>query len=112
MTFWLDAHLHPELAPWLGSRFKVVAKTLKEIGLRDADDPVLFDAARRFGSIVIMTKDDDFVELVERRGAPPQILWLTVGNVTKRELESILQAAFPRALEQLEAGAPIVEISR
>jgi predicted nuclease of predicted toxin-antitoxin system len=90
----------------------VIAKTLKEIGLRDAEDPVLFDAARRFGNIVIMTKDDDFVELVERQGAPPQIVWLTVGNATKLELEGILQVAFPRALEQLEAGAPIVEISR
>jgi predicted nuclease of predicted toxin-antitoxin system len=41
MTFWLDAHLQPELAVWLGSRFKVFVKPLAEIGLRDADDDVL-----------------------------------------------------------------------
>ena len=41
MTFWLDAHLQPELAVWLGSRFKVFVKHLAEIGLRDADDDVL-----------------------------------------------------------------------
>jgi predicted nuclease of predicted toxin-antitoxin system len=112
MTFWLDAHLHPQLAEWLGSQFKVVAKTLREIGLRDAKDTELFEAARRFGKIVIVTKDDDFVELVERRGAPPQIVWLTTGNSTKLELQAILQKSFARAVEKLESGAPIVEISR
>ena len=38
MTFWLDAHLDPKLSPWLGSRFKIVAKPLREIGLRDDED--------------------------------------------------------------------------
>lgn len=106
MTFWIDANLHPQLAEWLGSQFKVVAKPLKEIGLRDANDTELFNA------IVIVTKDEDFVELVERGGAPPQVVWLTTGNLTKLELQIILRKSFARAIEQLESGAPIVEISR
>ena len=56
MTFWLDAHLDPQLAPWLGSQFGVIVKTLAEIDLRDATDVELFAAARRFGSIVIVSK--------------------------------------------------------
>ena len=60
MTFWLDAQLDPALAAWLGSRFGVIAKALREVGLRDAEDEELFDAARRFGGIVIVTKDADF----------------------------------------------------
>jgi hypothetical protein len=48
MTFWLDAQLDPELAAWLGATFKVIAKTVREIGLRDATDEELFAAGGRF----------------------------------------------------------------
>jgi len=113
MTFWLDAHLKPDLAAWLGARFKVIAKPFRELGLHTAKDPVVFEAARLLGGdVVIVTKDDDFVELVERLGAPPQVVWLTVGNVTTIELQVILGKLFPPALEKLQAGAPVVEISR
>jgi predicted nuclease of predicted toxin-antitoxin system len=111
MTIWLDAHLDPELAPWLGVRFDVTAKPLREIGLRDADDIDLFEAARRFGNIVIMTKDSDFVALVQRLGKPPQVLWLTCGNLSTLELQSLLSREFATALQALEAGQMVVEIS-
>jgi predicted nuclease of predicted toxin-antitoxin system len=112
VTFWLDAHLHPELAAWIGSRYKIIVKTLREIGLHDADDDVLFAAARRFGDIVAITKDSDFVEMVERLGTPPQIIWLTTGNSTKLELQAIIERSFEQALVQIALGASVVEISR
>lgn len=68
-TFWLDAHLKPELAAWLGSRFKITVKPLREIGLREAHDDILIAAARRFGDIVISTKDARFVEKVRQSGS-------------------------------------------
>ena len=49
MTFWLDAHLDPELGPWMGVRFGIASKPLRDLGLRDADDVVLYEAAGRFG---------------------------------------------------------------
>ncbi len=42
-----------------------------------------------------MTKDSDFVDLVCRLGTPPQIIWLTCGNVTNRNLRRIMAIAFP-----------------
>lgn len=111
MTFWLDAHLDPFLAAWLGSQCRVIVEPLREIGLRDAHDDVLFAADRRFKDIVIVTKDSDFVDLVERLGPPPQVLWLTCGNLSTIELQLLLARAFPAALEQLHAGAPLVTIA-
>ena len=46
-----------------------------------------------------------------RLGSPPQILWLTCGNVTNRNLKQLLTATLPDALEQLRQGEMIVEIS-
>ena len=112
MTFWLDAHLDPDLGPWLGSRYKVIVKTLPEIGLEGADDDVLFQAARRFSKIVIITKDSDFSDFIKRFGSPPQILWLRCGNLSTIEIIAWLSGTFSGALERLEAGVACVEIPR
>jgi predicted nuclease of predicted toxin-antitoxin system len=112
MTFWLDAHLSPDLAPWLGSRFGVVVKTLDEVGLREAKDHEICQAIRRIGSpVTVITKDVGFVDLVRRQGTPPQVVWLTVGNTSAIALQIVLASVFQQALDRLQAGEPIVQIS-
>ncbi|MBD2089510.1 DUF5615 family PIN-like protein [Microcoleus sp. FACHB-1515] len=100
MRVWIDAQLPPTLANWISSNFDVEAIALREIGLRDAKDIEIFEAART-ENVVIMTKDSDFVDLVCRLGTPPQILWLTCGNVTNRNLRQLLTITLPAAIEQL-----------
>jgi predicted nuclease of predicted toxin-antitoxin system len=110
MNIWVDAQLPPTLADWLSSSFDLETAALRDLGLRDAKDIEIFDAARVANS-VIMTKDSDFVDLVCRLGIPPQIIWLTCGNVTNRNLRRILSSTLPKALEKLQEGEMIVEIS-
>lgn len=110
MNIWVDAQLPPTLASWLNNTFEVNAMALRDFGLRDAKDIEIFEAAR-VANAVIMTKDSDFVDLVCRLGSPPQILWLTCGNVTNRSLRQLLSITFPEALERLRQGEMIVEIS-
>ena len=110
MTFWLDAQLPPALALHLAEAFGVEAKTLGSLGMRDAPDREIFDAARREGTIII-TKDDDFVELVQRLGAPPQIVWVTCGNSTNQHLKRVFSTTFAHARDLLAGGAPVVEIA-
>jgi predicted nuclease of predicted toxin-antitoxin system len=81
MIFWLDAQFSPLLAPWLVARFGVTVYALRDLGLRDATDRAIFDAARA-ASAVVITKDRDFNELVNRLGQPPQIIWVTCGNTS------------------------------
>ncbi|MDB9404071.1 DUF5615 family PIN-like protein [Microcystis sp. CS-574] len=80
------------------------------IGLRDAEDTEIFQVAKAQRAI-LMTKDSDFVDLVERLGSPPQIIWLTCGNTSNARLREILSETLPRALELLAAGETLVEIS-
>jgi predicted nuclease of predicted toxin-antitoxin system len=88
VTYWLDAQLPPSLAAWLSSSFGVAARALRDMGLRDAEDEDIVQAARVQGETVIVSKDSDFVNLVLRLGTPPQILWVTCGNVTNRRSAS------------------------
>lgn len=110
MTFWLDAHLDPKLAAWMGSRFHVIAKHVAEIDLLQASDRDLFAAAKRFGNITIMTKDDDFIDLVTRYRVPPQIIRLTCGNRPTIAVQALLTQHFEPAIKLLEGGEPWVEI--
>jgi len=88
----------------------VTAIALRDLGLRDAEDPEIF-AAAKVQKVILMTKDQDFVDLVGRLEAPPQIIWLTCGNTSNARLKEILSAVLPTALELLRSGEPLVEIS-
>ena len=110
MILWTDAQISPAIAPWGKQNFSVEAFCLKELGLRDAEDFDIFHAAKNAGAVVL-TKDADFILLLDRYGAPPQIIWLTCGNTSNARLKKILSAALPEALNLLAAGEPLVEIS-
>jgi predicted nuclease of predicted toxin-antitoxin system len=62
------------------AELNVDALSLKELGLRDAADREIFDRARMAGA-VLMSKDSDFVESAQRFRRPPQLVWVTCGNV-------------------------------
>lgn len=110
MKIWVDAHLSPAITAWITSTFELEAIALRDLGLRDAEDAEIFEAAKA-QKAVVMTKDSDFVDLVERLSSPPQIIWLTCGNTSNTRLREILIETLPRALELLAAGEVLVEIS-
>ena len=57
-----------------------------------------------------MTKDSDFVNLANRFGAPPKIIWLRCSNTTNSQLKEILNATLLDSLELLKSGEVLVEI--
>jgi len=85
--------------------------------LATAEDAELFEKARTAGAVVF-TKDHDFVQLQERRGAPPKILWLTCGRrsyvkhvkhrpMTRMSVRDVRQK-WPEAQRKLAAAGEIV----
>jgi len=110
VTIWLDAHLSPELGPWITEHFRIEARAARDLGLRDAKDPEIYRAARD-ADVILMTKDADFIGLLERFGPPPRVIWVTCGNTSNAHLREILQGALPGALRLLERGEALVEIS-
>jgi len=83
---------------------------VREFGLHRAKDPPIYQAARD-AEAVVMTKDSDFLVLLDRFGPPPQILWITCGNTSNARLKEVLKASLPRAIDLLRRGERLVEIS-
>lgn len=99
---WIDAQISPSIAGWISETLGFPATALRDIGLRDAADLEIFKAAREANAIVI-TKDRDFVDLLDRHGPPPRILWLTCGNTSNERLREIFSEHLVTALQILES---------
>jgi predicted nuclease of predicted toxin-antitoxin system len=50
------------------------------------------------------------VEILQRHGPPPQVLWLRRGNTSNPRLKQILTQAMPDVLPMQEKSEPLVEI--
>ena len=84
VILWIDAQLSPALARWIRETFGIKAQAVRDLGLRNAKDPVIFKAARE-ARVVVMSKDEDFRLLVERLGPPPLHSSSTTGPSTVTE---------------------------
>ncbi len=82
----------------------------RALGLRDATDAEIFKAAREAGAI-LMSKDSDFLRLLDQHGAPPQAIWISCGNTSNERMREVLEKALPRALALIEHGEALIEIS-
>jgi predicted nuclease of predicted toxin-antitoxin system len=109
VTLWLDAHLSPALAAWLTAHCDVVCTSVRDLGLRDAGDRQTFMAARDAG-VVVVTKDADFVRLLEQLGPPPQVLWLTCGNTSNVRLRHLIADNWSEIRSLLDKGEALVEL--
>jgi predicted nuclease of predicted toxin-antitoxin system len=111
MKLWIDAQLSPAIAEWITENFAdLEATAIRDLGYRDAEDPVIFFAAKAENAAV-MTKDSDFVELQNQHGVPPKIIWVTCGNTSNKRLREILTDKLADAVVLLNAGENLVEIT-
>lgn len=110
MTLWLDAHLSPHLVPWIQENIGIAVLHIRELNLIEAEDSQVFFSARQEDAIVV-TNDRDFVELLNRLGPPPRIIWCTCGNTSNDCLRAIFSETLADALNLLNRGESLVEIS-
>src|SRR5438105_2692289 len=110
MIFWIDAQLSPSIASWMNEQFpQHQSIALRDLGLRDADDTTIFLKARK-ESVVVITKDNDFITLVEYFNPPPQVFWVRCGNTSNNSLKKIFVENMNNVLSLLQKGASVVEL--
>lgn len=109
MTLWLDNQLPPALAGWICDALGIDCVSVRDLNLQRASDSEIFTAARQ-ANAVVMTKDVDFVELLEQHGPPPQVVLVTCGNTSNARLRRLVQAAWPTMVAMLDRGEVLVEL--
>lgn len=109
MKIWIDAQLSPAIAGWIQQYFGVEYTALRDLGLRDATDKEIFFAAKD-EDVIVMTKDRDFLNLLDQYGTPPKVIWITCGNTSTAFFKEILAKNLDTILKLLD-DEPLVEIS-
>lgn len=88
MKLLLDENLSRRIVPFLQNDYPDTTQVAL-LGLEQMSDTSIWQYAKDHG-FVIVTKDSDFYDLSLLHGAPPQVIWLKVGNVSKAKTTHLL----------------------
>jgi predicted nuclease of predicted toxin-antitoxin system len=108
MKFLVDAQLPPALALWLREAGHE-AQHAEDVGLREADDRIIWTHALQTGAIIV-TKDEDFAERVAREATAPVIVWLRVGNTTNRLLREWIEPRLAGIIQLIGQSHRLIEV--
>ncbi len=88
MKLLIDQNLSYRLVRQLQERFPGTEQ-LRRVGLLNQRDVSIWDFAQRQG-FVILTQDEDFLDLSLTRGAPPKVILLRAGNLPSARVTALL----------------------
>ena len=109
MRFLIDAQLPPALARYLVS-LGHQADHVNDVGLERVADPAIWKRAAETGAILV-SKDEDFALMRIWDPAGPQIIWVRIGNATRREVIARFSSALPDLLASIARGEKLVELT-
>lgn len=90
MKLLFDENLSPKLIEALEPEYPGSAH-VRTLGLQGATDRAIWELARQ-GVYAIVSKDNDFRQLSFLHGAPPKVIWLSVGNAGTDAILRFLQS--------------------
>lgn len=109
MRFLVDAQLPPVLAKLLREKGHE-AEHVAELAMHDADDSSIWNYALEIGAIVV-TKDEDFPHRqTQGNKIVSVVVWLRIGNASRRALLNWFEPLLPKVETLLEDGEQLVEI--
>jgi predicted nuclease of predicted toxin-antitoxin system len=108
VRFLIDAQLPPALARHLEA-VGHEATHVADLGMQSARDHEIWQQASASGAVLV-SKDEDFVTMRALRRDGPAVVWVRIGNATRRVLIARFAAAFSRVLAALDRGETIVQI--
>ena len=108
MRFLVDNQLPAALAVWLRAQGHEAEHVL-HVQLAQAKDSPIWHYADGVNAVIV-TKDEDFAEWVRRGRLGPAVVWLRLGNSTRRQLLTWIEVRWRPLLRQLEAGERLVEV--
>ena len=106
--FTVDAQLPPALARLLTTHGHQ-AEHVEDIGLREAEDSPIWHHALKHQSIVV-TKDEDFAHRRRQSRRGPVVVWLRVGNTSRRALLRWFEPLIPEVERRIEQGDVLIEV--
>lgn len=108
MRFLVDAQLPPSLATLLKAHGHQ-AEHVDDVGLRSAGDATIWRYAVQHDAVIV-TKDEDFQHRLQQGGLVLVVVWLRVGNTSRRALLEWFEPLLPKIETLLAQGDHLIEL--
>jgi predicted nuclease of predicted toxin-antitoxin system len=108
VRFLIDAQLPPALARMLAEHGHI-AEHVTDVGPCDAADLTLWNYALEHGAVLV-TKDEDFRDMLLLSGSPPAVVWVRVGNTRRQALLDWFEPLIDRVVELIDSGNDLLEL--
>ena len=109
VRFLIDAQLPPLLARYL-TESGHASEHVAEVGLATARDRDIWDYALANGAVLV-TKDEDFIMMRALNPKGPAIVWVRLGNTTRKELLARFSTVLAAIVAALQRGETVIEVS-
>lgn len=100
MRLLLDENLSESLLPLVQDLYPE-SLHVRRLGAGGASDYRVWDLAKEHGCLLV-TRDEDFLRLSLLHGAPPKVVWITIGNCSNADLGRLLRVRYPDILRFAE----------
>ncbi len=108
VKFLIDAQLPPALARFLSAN-GLHSIHIADLGAKEATDSWIWNKAVA-ENWVLVTKDEDFSLRVTLSKEAPVIVWIRIGNASRRELLRRVEPMVGLWVERIRAGERVLEI--
>lgn len=108
MRFLVDAQLPPALARLLREH-RHEADHVTDIGPGDAPDHDLWRFALANGAVIV-TKDEDFSNMIARGGEAPAVVWVRIGNTRRAALLAWFEPLIDEIVDMIDEGQRLIEL--
>lgn len=89
----------------------LVVRSSYSLSLHYLSDKEIYEMAKVQGQVILISKDPDFPELINRLGAPPKLINIRIGNMGSRQLWERIQGGVVAGVKILmTSDVAIVEI--
>lgn len=92
MKLLFDENLSHKLV-WLLADLFPDSVHVRDVGLKAADDPLVWEYARD-NDLMLVSKDSDMHQRSFVFGAPPKVVWTRLGNCSTADVEKLLRKHF------------------
>jgi len=108
VRFLVDAQLPPALVALLTAHGHT-AEHVTDIGPGDTPDRDLWRYALEHHAVIV-TKDQDFANMLAMRGAAPTVVWVRLPNTRKAALLAWFAPLIDQIVELVESGQKLIEL--
>ena len=108
MKFIVDAQLPPALARFLAAKGEDIIHVV-DVKMMASSDSEIWELALK-NSLIIITKDEDFQIRASVSALFPKIVWVRIGNCSRKSLLNYFEQQWTQIKHELDNGANLVEL--